>query len=57
MKYDDVSFPSLDGVPLEAWFTPADSDELLIVNHPRPCNRMAFRVTCRRGTPCSAVSR
>ena len=23
LKYEDVSFPSQDGVPLEAWFIPA----------------------------------
>lgn len=35
LEYEDVFFPSLDGVPLEAWFIPAaDSDKLLIVNHP-----------------------
>jgi hypothetical protein len=33
MEYEDLFFPSLDGVPLEAWFIPADSDRLLIVNH------------------------
>jgi hypothetical protein len=34
LDYDDVFFPSLDGIPLEAWFIPADSNRLLIVNHP-----------------------
>ena len=34
LDYEDVFFPSLDGMPLEAWFIPADSDKLLIVNHP-----------------------
>jgi uncharacterized protein len=42
MEYEDTSFPSMDGVPLEAWFIPADSDKLLIVNHPMPCNRYGF---------------
>ena len=40
--YEDVFFPSLDGIPLEAWFIPADSDKLLIVNHPMTCNRYGF---------------
>jgi hypothetical protein len=39
---EDVFFPSLDGVPLEAWFIPADSDKLLIINHPMTCNRYGF---------------
>jgi pimeloyl-ACP methyl ester carboxylesterase len=42
MDYEDVSFPSLDGVPLEAWFIPANSDRLLIINHPMPCNRYGY---------------
>ena len=43
LDYEDVFFPSLDGIPLEAWFIPADSDKLLIVNHPMTCNRYGFR--------------
>ncbi|VEI16577.1 alpha/beta hydrolase family protein [Actinomyces viscosus] len=42
MEYEDVFFPSMDGTPLEAWFIPADSDRLLIVNHPMTCNRYGF---------------
>lgn len=42
LEYEDVFFPSLDGVPLEAWFIPADSDKLLIVNHPETCNRYGY---------------
>lgn len=42
MGYEDVFFPSLDGVPLEGWFIPANSDRLLIINHPMPCNRYGF---------------
>jgi hypothetical protein len=42
MEYDDVFFPSLDSIPLEAWFIPADSDKLLIINHPMTCNRYGF---------------
>src|SRR5262245_38531501 len=38
----DAFFPSLDGIPLEAWFIPADSEKLLIVNHPMTCNRYGF---------------
>lgn len=42
MAYDEVQFPSKDGVPLEAWFIPADSDRLLVINHPMTCNRYGF---------------
>lgn len=42
MKYEDLYFPSDDGVPLEAWFIPADSNKLLIINHPMTCNRYGF---------------
>lgn len=42
MAYEDHFFPSADGVPLEAWFIPADSNKLLIVNHPMTCNRYGF---------------
>lgn len=42
MEYEDCSFHSMDGVPLEAWFIPGDSDKLLIINHPMTCNRYGF---------------
>jgi hypothetical protein len=42
MAYEEVFFPSLDGVPLEGWFIPAPSDKLIIANHPMPCNRYGF---------------
>ncbi|GMA14266.1 alpha/beta hydrolase [Deinococcus metallilatus] len=42
LEYEEVFFPSLDGIPLEAWLIPADSDRLLIVNHPMTCNRYGF---------------
>jgi hypothetical protein len=31
LAYEDVTFPSLDGVPLEGWFIPADGSEKLII--------------------------
>src|SRR5947209_17706040 len=34
MEFEEAWFPSMDGVPLEAWFIPAASDRLLIINHP-----------------------
>lgn len=35
LDYQDVTFPSRDGVPLEGWIIPAaGSDKLVITNHP-----------------------
>ncbi len=40
LDYEDVTFPALDGVPLEGWFIPAaGSDKLIIANHPLWCSR------------------
>ena len=42
LAYEDVFFPALDGVPLEGWFIPADSDRLVICNHFGPSNRQGY---------------
>ena len=42
LEYEDLFFPSFDGIPLEAWFIPADSDKLIIFNHPGTMNRYGF---------------
>jgi uncharacterized protein len=42
LEYENVSFPSMDGIPLEAWFMPANSDKLVIANHPLWFNRYGF---------------
>jgi hypothetical protein len=42
LEYEQVVFPSMDGVPLEAWFFPGDSDKLVIANHPLWSNRNGF---------------
>lgn len=43
MPYEDVFFPSMDGITLAGWFIPAEgSDKLLITNHPMTCNRYGF---------------
>ena len=35
LEYEDITFPALDGVPLEGWFIPASgSGKLVIANHP-----------------------
>ena len=40
LDYEDVTFHSQDGVPLEAWFIPRPgSDRLVIANHPMMFNR------------------
>ena len=43
MVYEEVFFPSMDGVTLEGWFMPADSDRLVICNHCMPANRYGYR--------------
>jgi pimeloyl-ACP methyl ester carboxylesterase len=43
LDYQDVTFPALDGVPLEGWFIPAaGSDKLIIANHPMGFSRAGF---------------
>jgi hypothetical protein len=42
LEYEDVFFPSMDGIPLEGWFFPAASDRLIIANHPLWFNRYGF---------------
>src|SRR5580658_7539219 len=40
LDYEDVTFPALDGVPLEGWFIPAaGSGKLIIANHPMGFSR------------------
>jgi pimeloyl-ACP methyl ester carboxylesterase len=40
LDFEEVTFPSLDGTPLEGWFLPADgSDRLVVVNHPMTFTR------------------
>ena len=43
LAYENVTFPSHDGVPLEGWYIPAPgSDKLIIANHPMGFNRSGF---------------
>jgi pimeloyl-ACP methyl ester carboxylesterase len=39
LAYEDVTFPSADGVPVEGWFIPAESNDLVILNHPMGFSR------------------
>ncbi len=40
LEYEDVFFPSYDGVPLEGWFIPCPgSNKLIIANHPMTFSR------------------
>ena len=40
LDYQDITFPALDGVPLEGWFIPASgSGKLIIANHPMGFSR------------------
>ena len=41
--YENITFPSLDGTPLEGWWLKAkNSDKLIIGNHPMPMSRAGF---------------
>jgi hypothetical protein len=42
MQYEEIFFPALDGVTIEGWFIPGNSDRLIICNHPMPCNRYGY---------------
>jgi uncharacterized protein len=50
LVYEEVTFPALDGVPLEGWFIPADgSQKLIIANHPMDSAGREFLLTLSRG--------
>jgi esterase/lipase len=42
MEYENIFFPSLDGISLEGWFIPTKSEKLIICNHPMTMNRYGF---------------
>ncbi|WP_206666171.1 alpha/beta hydrolase family protein [Stutzerimonas nosocomialis] len=42
LEYSDIYFPAIDGVRLDGWFIPGDSDKLIIANHPIWANRYGF---------------
>ena len=42
LKYEEVFFPSMDGVPIEGWFIPGNSNNLIICNHFWPGNRYGY---------------
>ncbi len=54
--WEDVFFPSADGVPLDGWYVPAvdgESDKLIVMNHPYPMSRSGF--TGHWGEPWNVV--
>lgn len=42
MEYEEISFTTADGVKIEGWFMPADSNKIVISNHFSPANRYGF---------------
>lgn len=42
LAYEDVYFPSQDGITLEGWFIPAKSNKIIICNHFMPGNRYGY---------------
>lgn len=43
LAFENLTFPSEDGVPLEGWFIPRQgSDKLIVANHPRYFSRYGF---------------
>jgi uncharacterized protein len=42
LDYSDIFFSAMDGVTIEGWFIPADSDRLIIANHPIWASRYGF---------------
>ena len=55
-EWEDIFFPSLDGVGLEGWYVPAvggETDKLIVINHPMPISPSGF--TGHFGEPFSGV--
>lgn len=42
MEYEEISFTTADGVKIEGWYIPADSNKIIISNHFSPANRYGF---------------
>ena len=42
MAFEDVSFESLDGLRLSAWFIPSSGNKLAVMNHPLYCSKYGF---------------
>ena len=43
LDYEDVSFPSADGVELKAWYVPSgQSEKLILMTHPMMCTRYGY---------------
>ncbi len=42
LAYEDISFETKDGVTINGWFIPAESNKVIISNHFSPANRYGF---------------
>lgn len=42
MAFEDVSFESLDGLRLSAWYIPGSNNKLVVMNHPLYCSKYGF---------------
>ncbi|MEO1655333.1 MAG: alpha/beta hydrolase, partial [Bacteroidota bacterium] len=42
LAYEEVSFTTDDGVTIQGWFIPADSEKVIISNHFSPATRYGF---------------
>jgi hypothetical protein len=62
LEYEDVTFPSRDGVPVEGWFIPAPGSTTLIIANPPPSSAgLGYPPTLspgmRSGRPAATGSR
>jgi hypothetical protein len=57
LDFEDVTFPSMDGVALEGWFIPAKSDRLIIHNHFLPTTDSTRRCTSGPAFICTSNRR
>lgn len=46
LAYEDVTFPSMDGVPLEGWFIPAEGSDRLVIHDHCPGPKATDPPTC-----------
>ena len=44
MKYEDIEFPSTDGLKIRGWLIPGKSKKTIIITHAMPFNRHGFKI-------------